>query len=186
MNRDTITYTRTAIFLHWLMAALILGVFGLGLYMVDLHLSPLKLRLFNWHKWAGVTIFLILLVRLGWRIWHRPPTLPDSIPPWQRAAANGGHVALYLLMLAVPLSGWLMSSAKGFQTVYFGMLPIPDLLAKNEELGDLLAAIHEWLSDLMMALVAGHAAVAMWHHWIHHDTVMVRMAPWFDRKEGRS
>lgn len=175
-------YTRTAIALHWLMAVLILGTFGVGLYMHGLHLSPFKLRIYSWHKWAGVTAFLLLLVRLAWRATHRPPALPLSIPLWQRQAAHAGHGLLYLLMIAVPLTGWLMSSAKGFQTVYFGVLPIPDMLAKNKELGDQLAAVHEWLNYTMIALVAGHAAAAVKHHLFDHDDVLIRMAPGLGRR----
>lgn len=175
-------YTGTAIALHWLMAALILVTFCVGLYMHGLHLSPLKIKLFSWHKWAGVTVFLLLVLRLVWRLGHRPPDLPASIPVWQRQMAHVGHGLLYLLMIAVPLSGWLMSSAKGFQTVYFGVLPIPDLLAKNKELGDRLQDVHEWLNYAMLALVAGHAAAALRHHLVDRDDVLMRMAPWLGRR----
>jgi cytochrome b561 len=110
--------------------------------------------------------------------------LPASIPGWQRMTAHAAHGLLYLLMMAVPLTGWLMSSAKGFQTVYFGMLPIPDLLAKNIELGKTLGALHEWLNYLMMALVAVHAAAALKHHLIDRDDILIRMAPWLVRHIG--
>lgn len=182
---STSRYTATAVALHWLMAVLILGTFGVGLYMHGLHLSPFKIKIYSWHKWAGVTIFLLLLARMLWRAGHRPPTLPLSMPAWQRHAAHVGHGLLYLLMIAVPLSGWLMSSAKGFQTVYFGVLPIPDLLAKNKELGEQLEAVHEWLNYTMLALVAGHVAAAVKHHLIDHDDVLIRMAPWLRNKEER-
>jgi cytochrome b561 len=179
-------YTDTAIALHWLMAALILGTFGVGLYMADLPLSPTKLQIYSWHKWAGVTAFILVLVRLAWRATHRPPPLPASVPGWQRFAAHAGHVLLYLLMIAIPLSGWLMSSAKGFQTVYFGVLPIPDLLAKNKELGDTLKDVHEALNFLMIAIVAGHAAAAFKHHFIDRDDILTRMSPHHSRKEQSS
>jgi cytochrome b561 len=117
------SYTATAKTLHWLMTVLIFGLLALGFYMHDLPLSPDKLKLYSWHKWAGITAFSLLLVRLAWRATHRPPALPDSMPKLMQLAAHGGHFALYLLMIAIPISGWLMSSAKGFQTVYFGVLP---------------------------------------------------------------
>jgi cytochrome b561 len=139
-------YTGTAIALHWLIAVALAGSFALGLYMHDLPLSPQKLKLYSWHKWAGVTIFLFVTLRLAWRLGHRPPTLPTAMPAWQRQAAAATHVLLYVLMFAVPLSGWLMSSAKGFQTVWFGVLPLPDLLNKDKELGDLLQQIHMLLN----------------------------------------
>jgi cytochrome b561 len=178
-------YTTTAIALHWLMAALILGLFGVGLYMADLPLSPIKLRIYSWHKWAGVTAFLLVLARLAWRATHRPPALPAAMARWQQFAAHAGHGLLYLLMIAIPLSGWLMSSAKGFQTVYFGVLPIPDLLAKNKELGDALREVHETLNFLMIAVVAGHIGAALKHHFIDRDDVLTRMSPRHSRKELR-
>ena len=179
-------YTTTAIALHWLMAALILGLFGVGLYMADLPLSPTKLRIYSWHKWAGVTAFLLVRVRRAWRATHRPPPLPAAMPRWQQFAAHAGHGLLYLLMIAIPLSGWLMSSAKGFQTVYFGVLPIPDLLAKNKELGDALREVHETLNFLMITIVVGHVGAALKHHFIDHDDILTRMSPRHSRKEQRA
>jgi cytochrome b561 len=176
-------YTTTAIALHWLMAALILGLFGVGLYMADLPLSPTKLQIYSWHKWAGVTAFMLVFVRLVWRATHRPPALPAAMPRWQQFAAHAGHGLLYLLMIAIPLSGWLMSSAKGFQTVYFGVLPIPDLLTKNKELGDTLREVHETLNFLMIAIVAGHVGAALKHHFIDRDDILTRMSPRHSRKE---
>jgi len=154
-------YTAIAIGLHWLVALAIVGSFGLGLYMHELPLSPQKLKLYSWHKWAGVTIFLFVMLRLSWRLLHRPPELPATMPAWQIKAAQATHTLLYLLMFAVPLSGWLMSSAKGFQTVYFGVLPLPDLLGKNEELGDLLQQAHRMLNFGMAALVVAHLRAAL-------------------------
>lgn len=171
------TYTRTAIVLHWLVAILIVGAFGVGLYMHDLPLSPWKLKVYSWHKWAGVSIFLLALARLAWRLGHRPPPLPASMPPWQQTAAHGLHHLLYALMLIVPLTGWLMSSAKGVQTVWFGVLPLPDLVAKDKALGDLLQVVHKYLNFGFAALVVGHAAVAIKHHLHDRDDVLVRMLP---------
>lgn len=170
-------YTPTAIALHWLIAFALFGLFGLGLYMTGLSLSPTKLKLYSWHKWAGVTVFVLVLVRLGWRLRHRPPALPESMPAVLRLAAAGAHVALYALMLAIPLSGWLMSSAKGFQTMWFGVLPLPDLVAKDPALGDALATLHMSLNWLLAALVVGHAGAALKHHFIDRDTVLTRMLP---------
>ena len=170
-------YGGVAIGLHWLIAIAIIFSFSLGFYMSDLPLSPQKLKFYSWHKWAGVTIFLCVLVRLLWRLSHRPPELPDSIPAWQRKVAGATHVLLYLLMFVVPLTGWLMSSAKGFQTVYFGVLPLPDLLAKNDELGDLLQQVHKLLNYSMAALVVAHLGAALKHHFVDRDEVLARMLP---------
>ena len=170
-------YTKTAKILHWLMAILLFGLLALGFYMHDLPLSPDKLKLYSWHKWAGVTAFLLVAFRLFWRVTHRPPALPESMPKIMQFAAHAGHLMLYLLMIAIPLSGWLMSSAKGFQTVYFGVLPIPDLLDKNKEVGDLLALVHKSLNLLFVAVLAGHIGAALKHHFIDKDDILTRMLP---------
>lgn len=171
-------YTRTAVALHWLMALGLLCAFAVGHYMHDLPLSPAKLKIYSWHKWAGVTLFMLMLIRFGWRLTHRPPALPDSIPPLQQMAASALHYALYFLMFAIPLTGWLMSSAKGFQTVYFGVLPLPDLVPKNKELGETLAEIHESLNLGMALLVLAHVAAAIKHQVVDKDGVLLRMMPW--------
>lgn len=178
------SYTGVAIGLHWLIAFAIIGSFSVGLYMVDLPLSPQKLKIYSWHKWAGVTIFLCVVLRLGWRLLHRPPELPAGVPAWQRSLAAATHVLLYLLMVVVPLSGWLMSSAKGFQTVWFGVLPLPDLLTKNAELGDLLQQMHKLLNYSMAALVFAHLGAALKHHFIDRDDILARMLPFLRNTLG--
>ena len=178
------SYGHVAIGLHWLIAIAIVATFALGLYMHELPLSPQKLKLYSWHKWAGVSIFLFVLLRLGWRLTHRPPQLPAAMPAWQRMAAEATHLLLYLLMFAVPLSGWLMSSAKGFQTVWFGVLPLPDLLDKNQQLGDLLKEVHEALNFGMAGLVLAHAGAALKHHAIDRDEVLARMLPFLANKRS--
>ena len=170
-------YTRTAIGLHWLMAVLLTVIFGVGVYMHELPLSPWKLQIYSWHKWAGVTAFVLVLARLAWRATHRPPPLPSSTPAAIRVAASAGHVLLYALMVAIPLSGWLMSSAKGFQTVWFGVLPIPDLVGKDAALGETLRAVHEYLNLTLIVVAIGHVAAALKHHFIDRDGLLFRMWP---------
>jgi cytochrome b561 len=170
-------YTSTAIALHWLIGAMILISIAVGLYMTGLKLSPEKLKLYNWHKWAGVTIFMLVVIRLVWRLFHAAPPLPASIPVWQRRIAAATHLLFYALMFAIPLSGWLMSSAKGFQTVYFGVIPLPDLLGKNEDLGERLEQVHQLLSYILITAVAAHTASALRHHFIARDDVLRRILP---------
>ena len=180
-NTKAERYTRTAMGLHWAIALLIFIAFPLGLYMHDLHLSPLKLKLYSWHKWIGITVFLLVVLRVLWRTTHRPPALPD-IAQWQRIASHITHMLLYALMIAVPLSGWLMSSAKGFQTVWFGVLPIPDLIGKDRELGKQLATVHALLNYSMLVLAATHIVAALKHHFIDRDSVLRRMLPFQTEK----
>ena len=127
---ETSRYTLPAIVLHWLLALALLGLFGMGLFMADLPISPLRLKLYNWHKWAGVTVLTLSLLRWAWRLTHRPPALPEalvqSMPVWQRVAHHATHHALYALFFIVPLVGWAYSSAAGFPIVVFGLLPLPD------------------------------------------------------------
>ncbi len=171
-------YSAVAIALHWLVAVLILGSFVVGTYMVNLDLSPWKLKVYAWHKWTGVTIFLLVAVRLAWRVTHRPPELPAAIPEWQRRAAAIAHALLYLLMLAVPLSGWLMSSAGGFPVVYFGVFQLPDIVAKDKELFELMKSVHFALNKALLAVVVLHVAAAIKHHYVDRDDVLARMVPY--------
>lgn len=170
-------FTRTAIGLHWIAALLIVGNLTFGFYLVDLPLTPAKLRYFSWHKWAGVTIFLLSAARLLWRLAHRAPALPLSMPAWQRTGANASHHFLYLLFFAAPLTGWLFSSAAGFQTVYFGIIPLPDLVSKNKELADFLRLAHHLINYTLAALVVLHVAAAIKHHVLDRDDVLARMLP---------
>lgn len=176
MNRSS-RYTFTAIALHWIAAVLILGNVAFGLYMVDLPLSPAKLRYYSWHKWVGVTVFLISAARLLWRLSHPAPALPATMPGWQRRAASASHILLYVLFFAAPLSGWLFSSAAGFPTVYLGLVQLPDLVAKNRELADVLKVLHRTATWSLGTLAVVHAAAAVKHHVVDRDDVLARMFP---------
>jgi cytochrome b561 len=177
MQSEITTYTATAKSIHWLMALLLLGQLVLGFYMQDLPFSPQKLQVYSWHKWAGVTVFLMVWLRLAWRVTNRPPNLPDSMSVPMRLAAHAGHGLLYGLMIAVPLSGWLMSSAKGFQTVWFGVLPIPDLVSKDRRLGSALLIVHQWLNYAFIGVLIAHVAAALKHALINRDDIFRRMLP---------
>ncbi|KTT40678.1 cytochrome B561 [Pseudomonas oryzihabitans] len=173
-------YTKTAKALHWTIAIMIVGLIGLGFYMHNLPISPSKLKLYSWHKWAGVSVFLLALVRVLWRLNHKAPRLASTMGVVQRAAAHLGHLALYCLMFAIPLSGWIMSSAKGFQTVWFGVLPLPNLVSRDRVLGDQLLALHLWLNIALIALLSVHILAAFKHHFIDRDDTLTRMLPRFN------
>lgn len=174
---STPRYTRTAQGLHWAIAILLFGLVAVGFFMHDLPLSPRKLQIYSWHKWAGVTVFVLVVVRLAWRATHAPPPLPPTTSRANALAARAAHALLYVLMFAMPLSGWLMSSAKGFQTVWFGVLPIPDLIGKDEALGERLAELHETLALTLLAIVGLHVAGALKHHFVDRDGLLGRMWP---------
>lgn len=178
---ETARYSGVAIVLHWVLALAILGLFGVGLYMADLPFSPWRLKLYNWHKWAGVTLLALSAARLLWRWTHRPPALPVAIeqamPVWQRVAHHATHHGLYVLFFAVPLLGWAYSSAAGFPIVWFGQIALPDFVAKNKELADLLKPLHELAAWALVGLAGLHIGAALKHHWIDRDGLLNRMLP---------
>lgn len=172
-------YTRTAIALHWLIALLVIANFTLGLVMVDIPgLTPTKLRYFSWHKWAGVTILLFATVRLLWRLSHPAPPYPAGMAPWQKSAARAVHAGLYVLLFAVPLSGYFYSLAAGVPVVYFGVIELPVLIGKSPALKEPLEELHFWLNMLLATFVAVHVLGALKHQFIDRDGLLRRMLPW--------
>lgn len=174
-------YSTVAIVLHWLLALVILAMFAVGIYMTELPFSPQRLKLYNWHKWAGVTFLALTLLRLVWRLTHRPPALPLAVtrtmPGWQHRAYHATHHLMYLLFFAVPLVGWAYSSAAGFPIVWFGQIPLPDLLPVNKELAELIKPLHKYLALALMALAGLHIAAAIKHQLVDRDGLLGRMLP---------
>jgi len=166
-------YTRTAIAMHWLAALLLLAGFSLGRWMVELPIAPQTLRIYAYHKWIGITVLLLTLLRLAWRFAH--PVPPPAMPRWQQLAARVAHVILYVLMLAIPLSGWIYSSATGVQVVYLGVYALPDLVPKDKSLAAVLRAVHYALNLFLLTLVLVHAGAALKHHFSDRDGVLLRM-----------
>jgi cytochrome b561 len=178
-------YTGVAIGLHWLAAALIVTAFGLRWTLAGMEFSPQKVRWLSWHKWLGITVLGLTAWRLAWRLAHPAPPLPPTVPVWQRQAVHAVHLLLYGLMFAIPLSGWLFSSAKGVQVVYLGWLPLPDLIGVDQAAADRLRALHEWLNYVLLAAVAAHVGAALKHHLIERDDVLTRMLPVVGRRESK-
>jgi len=174
-------YTAPAMALHWLLALAFLVMFVLGVYMTDLPFSPWRLKLYNWHKWAGVSFLLLSVLRLVWRVTHRPPALPSGItqamPAWQTRAHHATHHLMYALFFAVPLLGWAYSSAAGFPIVLFGQIPLPDLLPADKALAELIKPLHELSALALMGLAALHVAAALKHQWVDRDGLLLRMLP---------
>ena len=178
-------YSSTAIALHWLIALLIIGNFTLGLVMTDIPgLTPTKLRYFSWHKWAGVTILLLATLRLLWRLRSTPPAYPATMAPWQRRGAQLSHSLLYVMMFAVPLSGYFYSLAAGVPVVYFGVVPLPVLIDADPALKPVLGALHYWLNIGLASLVVLHVLAAFKHSLVDRDGVMGRMLP-FSKQGNR-
>jgi cytochrome b561 len=175
------SYTAIAKLLHWVLALALVGIFGVGLYMADLPFSLQRLKLYNWHKWAGATILALSMLRLLWRLTHRPPLLPavmaQSMPKWQHWAHTGTHYAMYALFFIVPLLGWAYSSAAGFPLVVFGLIPLPDLLSANKELAETIKPLHGLAAWFLCALVVVHVAAALKHQYIDRDGLIGRMLP---------
>jgi cytochrome b561 len=169
-------YDPIAITLHWLLALMITVSFCVGVTMTGLPLSVARLKLFNWHKWAGIVILALSAVRLLWRLTHPPPTdLPA--PVWQQRAAHATHRLLYLLFFAVPLAGWAYSSAAGFPVVVFGVLPLPDFVPVDRGLAQALKILHVALAFTLGGAVALHVLAALKHHFVDHDGLLRRMLP---------
>lgn len=169
-------YTRTAKAFHWLLALLIVGMLCLGLYMDGLPFAPLKFQLIQLHKSIGITILMLVAARLLWRFTHPAPMLPAHMPLWQKAAAHGTHTLLYILMFAMPLSGYLMSDAAGYHPNWFG-INVPILMGSNPEVAKTLGFAHYIGANLLWALLAAHVGAALYHHvWVKDDTLR-RMLP---------
>ncbi len=171
-------YDAVASTLHWLSALCVCAGFALGLFMTGLALSPAKLRYYGWHKWIGITVFLLAVLRLAWRGRRAPPPWPAAMPRWQQRAARIVHRALYALLIVVPLSGCLYSSATGVSVVYLGVVPLPNLVPKDKALAGALLVVHQSLNATLALFVVLHVAAAGKHQWIDRDGLMARMLPW--------
>lgn len=183
-------YNAVAVALHWLTVLAILLLLAMGWVMTSLPLgSPLQFTLFQLHKSVGMTVLALTLFRLVWRLAHRPPPLPDSMGPLERLVAHLGHFGLYALLLGLPLIGWgvVSTSPYNIPTVLYGLIPLPHLafladLADRQALNKLLENGHGLAAYLLTALVVGHAAAALRHHFLLKDDVLARMLPRFGGK----
>jgi cytochrome b561 len=177
ISGGTSRYSGTAMALHWVLALVLVATFCVGIYMVDLKLSPTRIRLFNWHKWAGISFFAFSIFRLGWRLSHRPPAPPASTSHFQIRLAEGVHRILYVMSFLVPLIGWAYSSAAGFPVVLFGRLPLPDFVPVDKTLAHNLQNLHAIVAYCFAALAGLHVAAAFGHHFIKRDDILRRMLP---------
>jgi cytochrome b561 len=176
-SRSDARYTRTAIALHWVVAALVVVQVAWGWAMQEIPKQPPGLRAdaFNVHKSIGITIFMLMLVRVGWRIAHPPPALPP-MPRWQRRLARLNHGVLYAALLVMPVAGFLGSVYSGYPIRAFGFT-WPAFGAKDEGLKTLMSVVHLWTSWVLVAAIGLHLAGAAHHALGHGDRVLQRMIP---------
>ncbi len=182
-------YTAVAAILHWTIAALIVGQIAGGFYMHNLpNTSPIKFDLYQLHKSFGMTILVLSLARLGWRLTHRPPALPSAMPAWEKFAARSAHWGFYALMILTPLAGWAIVSVSptDIPTKWFGLIPVPHLPFFGGEtsrtLEEMMEERHETLAKLILVLLALHVGAALKHHFINKDNVLRSMIPEYKRQ----
>jgi cytochrome b561 len=176
-DKEVVRYGAVAQTLHWLIAAMIIVMLGLGYYMEDLPEGARKLELYGIHKSTGITIALLAALRLVWRLLNPPPPLPASMRPWERKAARIVHALLYLMLFVQPLVGFLQSNAAGVPVVLWGFVPLPPLIGPDEALADTLIGVHAVGGNFLAILVIVHVAAALRHHFVLKDDVLRRMLP---------
>jgi cytochrome b561 len=166
--------------LHWLIVLLIINQWVIAERADDLT-GFQKFTALNWHKWFGMTIFMLAIVRLLWRLANPVPDLTAETRPWERVLARISHFVLYALIFAMPMTGWLMSSARSFSVSYFGLFTLPDLIAPSRPAYERLHDFHEFMAYTLATLAVIHIAAALKHHFFDRDDVLRRMLPLPDR-----
>ncbi len=175
-NNDTSRYTTTAITLHWVVAALVFTMIGLGLYMTGIPKgTPERAFFYNLHKSIGLTTAILVLFRLWWRARNPPPPLPTSMPRWEVQAANVSHALLYMCLIVMPLSGFAASQFTKYGVTYFGLFKIPPMGTENKFIYDLLQGVHEVTAAILITLIVIHVLAAFKHLLINRDKVFQRM-----------
>ncbi|RZA22180.1 MAG: cytochrome b [Lysobacteraceae bacterium] len=163
--------------LHWLVVILVLAMAWLGLTMGDLPNGRDKIATYALHKSIGISILVLVVLRLAWRLYAGAPETVPGTPRWQDRIATITHWALYALLLVMPLSGWVLNSASGFPLQWFGLVNLPAIAGKDHDLHELAEGVHEFLFWTMTTLVVLHAAAAFYHHLFQRDATLARMLP---------
>jgi cytochrome b561 len=177
LRNSTQRWGTIAQFLHWSVALLVIGAACVGLLMDELPNSPDKIKVYALHKSVGITILALVVLRLLWRLIDRRPPLPPTMPRWQRALSSLTHGLLYLMLLVMPLSGWLYNSASNFALQWFWLFNLPALSGPDRELRHLAHDIHETGIYVLAVLFALHVAAALKHHFVDRDATLARMTP---------
>ena len=172
-------YGAIAVALHWIMAVLLVALLAIGLYMVrlpDIGFTKLKINLIVYHKELGILALLLVLFRWMWRALNPLPRLVEG-DAWQMIAARFVHLCFYGLLFALPVTGWLMSSAAGFPVPFFGLFYLPDFIRENDALFQFFIEVHKWLAYALIAAIAVHMGAALWHHAVRRDATLKKMLP---------
>lgn len=177
LKNTTHQYGRIAKTFHWLTALLIFGMLPLGFYMVWLAPGPLKFDLYQLHKSIGMTILLLVILRMGWKLSNPKPKPPDTLKKWEVVFSRLVHGVLYLTLFFMPLTGWLLTSASEFPNKYFGLFDVPDLVGKDEGLYEAMSEAHEIIAFIIIAAVFFHVAGALKHYFVDRDQTLQRMLP---------
>jgi len=163
--------------LHWAVVLLIAAIAIIGLTMVEMNNGPSKIKIYALHKSLGLTLLSLVALRLLWRLYAGAPRPVAGTPHWQERIASLTHWALYALMFALPISGWVFNSSSGYPLQYFGLFNLPKIAARSEELAQLSRNLHEYGFWLLLALVLAHAGAAFYHHLFQNDDTLLRMLP---------
>ena len=182
MRNSWQTWGSLSIGLHWLTLIFILSLAIVGLFMTELANGPLKIQVYALHKSFGLTVLGLTIIRLVWRLFSITPKITANMPAWQNLIAKLTHGLLYLLLFAMPISGWLYNSAAGFPLKYFGLFKLPKLSDYNPELKQLAGDAHETFFYILAMLMLIHAGAALKHHYLDKDNTLTRMLPWLAKK----
>ncbi len=164
--------------LHWTIALLIVVIGVVGLVMGELPRTPKYFWVYTAHKSLGLTVLALVLLRICWRLYAGAPRPLPGTPRWQAWLASGTHGLLYLLVLAMPLSGWVYDSASALRPFrWFGLAEVPRLAARDEIVAGIAGEAHALLFWLLVLVVLGHAGAAFFHHFIQRDATLARMLP---------
>lgn len=180
LSNTSVNWGAIAKFFHWMIALFILGNIALGIYAEQLPISPDKVQAFYWHKTIGLTVLWLAILRLLWRVTNPAPRLPLYMPAWERITAHINHVLLYAVMIAMPLSGWVIHSASGLPLDLYGIWSVPDILpagVDRDAVGDAAKVVHYWLFVALCVLLGLHVLGALKHHFVDGDSVLIRMLP---------
>lgn len=161
--------------LHWGIAFIVVGMLAAGFYMANTDSSPLRTNVSNLHKSFGILIILLMLLRLGWRFANITPTLPRTMPQWEQIAARLVHYLFYIVLIAMPLSGWLMGSAAGRPPEFFGLFVLPSIAPESRALAGFFREIHGFIAWSLVILIALHVLAALKHHFLDKNDVLRRM-----------